>query len=59
MYEHSRNILIADDPVTFADSVVKLLLDHEQGLVLADRAHETLMANYEAESVREKLLSLV
>ncbi|MEK5026407.1 glycosyltransferase family 4 protein [Paenibacillus sp. FSL M7-1046] len=59
LYEHSRNILIADDPVTFADSVVNLLLDREQGLVLADRAHETLMANYEAESVREKLLSLV
>ncbi|MNN95529.1 hypothetical protein D3C81_2143500 [compost metagenome] len=51
--------MIADDPVTFADNVVNLLLDHEQGLVLADRAHETLLANYEAESVREKLLSLV
>lgn len=59
LYEHSRNILIADDPVTFADSVVKLLQDHEQGIVLADQAYQTLMANYEAGSVREKLLSLI
>ncbi|CQR57775.1 glycosyltransferase family 4 protein [Paenibacillus riograndensis] len=59
LYEHSRNILIADDPVTFADSVIQLLHDHERGIVLADRAYETLMGNYEAGSVREKLLGLV
>lgn len=59
LYEHSRNIMIADDPVTFADSVVQLLQNHERGIVLADRAYQTLLANYEAESVRAKLLSLV
>lgn len=59
LYEHSRNILIADDPVTFADSVIQLLHDHERGIVLADRAYKTLLDNYEAGSVREKLLSLV
>lgn len=59
LYEHRKNILIADDPVTFASSVVQLLEDHEQGRVLADHAHQTLMENYEAESVRTKLLSLV
>ncbi|MNR57766.1 hypothetical protein D3C85_1786050 [compost metagenome] len=59
LYEHSRNILIADDPVTFADSVIQLLHDHERGIVLADRAYETLLDNYEAGSVREKLLGLV
>ncbi|KWX77746.1 glycosyltransferase family 4 protein [Paenibacillus jilunlii] len=59
LYEHSRNILIADDPLTFADSVIQLLHDHERGIVLADRAYETLLDNYEAGSVREKLLSLV
>ncbi|KAI7262201.1 hypothetical protein KC345_g9496 [Hortaea werneckii] len=59
LYEHSANIMIADDPVTFADSVVGLLQDHDKGIVLADHAYQTLLANYEAESVREKLLSLV
>ncbi|MBW4084725.1 glycosyltransferase family 4 protein [Paenibacillus sp. S150] len=59
LYEHSRNILIADDPLTFADSVVQLLLDCERGKVLAERAYDTLLANYEAASVRAKLLSLV
>lgn len=59
LYEHSANIMIADDPVTFAESVTQLLQDHETGVVLADRAYQTLLANYEAESVREKLLSLV
>ncbi|MFD2880243.1 glycosyltransferase family 4 protein [Paenibacillus rhizoplanae] len=57
--EHSRNIMIADDPASFADSVTLLLQDHERGVVLADRAYETLLAHYEAESVKEKLLSLV
>ncbi|OKP96293.1 glycosyltransferase family 4 protein [Paenibacillus sp. P46E] len=59
LYEHSRNIMIADDPITFADSVVQLLQNHERGIVLADRAYQTMLANYEAESVRAKLLSLV
>ncbi|MNC77333.1 hypothetical protein D3C75_1292620 [compost metagenome] len=51
--------MIADDPVTFAGSVVQLLQDRKQGAMLAEQAHRTLMANYEADSVREKLLSLV
>ncbi|WP_249900316.1 glycosyltransferase family 4 protein [Paenibacillus sp. PK3_47] len=59
LYEDSANIMIADDPVTFAESVVKLLQDQEQGAVLADRAFQTLMKHYEAGSVREKLLTLV
>jgi glycosyltransferase involved in cell wall biosynthesis len=59
LYEHSANIMIADDPVSFADSVVGLLQDQEKGVGLADRAYQTLLANYEADSVREKLLSLV
>lgn len=58
-YEHSRNIIIADEPAAFADSVVQLLQDHEQGIVLADHAYATLLAYYEAGSVREKLLRLV
>lgn len=57
--EHSRNIMIADDPASFASSVTLLLQDHERGIVLADRAYQTLLAHYEAESVKDKLLSLV
>jgi hypothetical protein len=37
--------MIADDPVTFADSVTLLLQDQEKGVVLADRAYQTLLAN--------------
>ena len=59
LYEHSANIMIADDPAAFADSVILLLQDHEKGIGLADRAYQTLLMNYEAESVRDKLLSLV
>jgi polysaccharide biosynthesis protein PslH len=59
LYKHGSNIMIADDPVTFAASVVQLLQDRKQGAKLAEQAHRTLMANYEADSVREKLLSLV
>ncbi|MNC82912.1 hypothetical protein D3C75_1366340 [compost metagenome] len=59
LYEHSVNIMIADDPVTFADSVILLLQDYEKGVVLADCAYQTLLANYEEESVREKLLKWV
>ncbi len=59
LYKHGSNIMIADDPVTFAGSVVQLLQDRKQGAMLAEQAHRTLMANYEADSVREKLLSLV
>ncbi|MBP2114454.1 glycosyltransferase family 4 protein [Paenibacillus silagei] len=59
LYEHSQNIMIADDPVSFADSVTLLLQDHERGVVLADRAYEILLANYEAQSVKDKLLRLV
>lgn len=59
LYEHSANIMIADEPEAFADSVILLLQDHEKGIVLADCAYQTLLKNYEAESVREKLLSLV
>ncbi|WNS43583.1 glycosyltransferase family 4 protein [Paenibacillus sp. MMS20-IR301] len=59
LYEHGANIMIADDPAAFAASVTGLLQDHEKGIVLADRAYHTLLANYEAESVRDKLLNLV
>ncbi|WP_019908974.1 glycosyltransferase family 4 protein [Paenibacillus sp. HW567] len=58
-YEHSKNIMIADDPAAFAGSVVQLLQDHERGIVLADHAYETLLAYYEAGSIREKLLRFV
>ncbi|MNL87103.1 hypothetical protein D3C87_2160990 [compost metagenome] len=51
--------MIADDPETFASSVVQLLQDRKQGAMLAEHAHQTLLVNYEADSVREKLLSLV
>ncbi|QUL53817.1 glycosyltransferase [Paenibacillus tritici] len=59
LYEHSGNIMIADDHVTFADSVTLLLQDHARGVGLAARAYETLLANYETEKVKDKLLSLV
>ncbi|MDF9844012.1 MULTISPECIES: glycosyltransferase family 4 protein [unclassified Paenibacillus] len=59
LYEHSKNILIADSPVAFADSVLQLLANREQGRKLADNAYQTLLAHYEAESVKQKLLSLV
>ncbi|MNI39800.1 hypothetical protein D3C73_939900 [compost metagenome] len=58
-YEHGRNIMIADDPSAFAGSVLRLLQDEVQGGWLAEQAYQTLLARYEAESVREKLLSLV
>ncbi|AIQ48967.1 hypothetical protein R70723_25980 [Paenibacillus sp. FSL R7-0273] len=57
--EHGSNILIADSPAAFAGSVLQLLRDREHGRQLADNAYRTLLANYEAESVKEKLLSLV
>lgn len=59
LYEDNKNIMIADDPETFADRVVDLLHDKEQGDVLADCAYQTLLKNYEADSVRDKLLSLI
>lgn len=57
--EHSRNIMLADEPDAFADCVIQLLQDHAKGAGLADCAYETLLSHYEEESVKKKLLSLV
>ncbi len=57
--EHGNNILIADSPAAFAGCVLQLLRDRERGRQLADHAYRTLLAHYEAESVKKKLLSLV
>lgn len=57
--EQAGNIMLADDPATFADSVILLLQDHAKGIGLADRAYETLLAHYEEGSVKNKLLGLV
>ncbi|ASA23774.1 glycosyltransferase family 4 protein [Paenibacillus donghaensis] len=59
LYEHNINLMIADDPDDFAANVTLLLLDKERRFVLAEHAYQTLLKNYEAGSVREKLLSLV
>ncbi|SEU17709.1 glycosyltransferase family 4 protein [Paenibacillus sp. NFR01] len=58
-YEHSRNILIADEPQAFADSIVRLFRNEQEGRQLAEGARQTLMAHYEAGSVKSKLLALV
>lgn len=59
IYNHAGDIFIADDPLSFAESVVTLMQDRDRGVMMADRAHQTMLAHYEAESVRDKLLSLV
>lgn len=59
LYEHGKNMLIADNPADFAARVLQLLGDREQGKQLADYAYQTLLAHYEAESVKGKLLELV
>lgn len=57
--EHNRNILLASSEADTADNVVSLLQDSELGAIIADRAHQTLLKYYEANSVRAKILSLV
>ncbi|WP_151736508.1 glycosyltransferase family 4 protein [Paenibacillus tengchongensis] len=58
-YEHSFNLMIADAPEEFARVVVQLLEHPVECERLAEQAYQTLLANYESESVSGKLLSLV
>lgn len=57
--EHNRDILLASTAADTADNVAALLQDSELGVIMADRAHQTLLKHYEANTVRAKILSLV
>jgi hypothetical protein len=57
--EHNRNILLANTSVEVVGSVLNLLKNPELGAIIADRAHETLLKNYEMNHVKSKILSLV
>lgn len=57
--EHNRNILLASTAKDAVDHIVTLLQDSGLGSLIADRAHQTLLKHYEANSVRAKILSLV
>jgi polysaccharide biosynthesis protein PslH len=57
--EHNRNILLANDTNGFAEEIVRLISDPVLGKIIADRAHQTLIQHYDANKIREKVLSLV
>ncbi|WP_307592667.1 glycosyltransferase family 4 protein [Paenibacillus wynnii] len=57
--QNNRNILLANNTYDFAEKVVRLLEDPKLGSIIADRAHQTLLNHYEANSVKEKVFSLI
>ncbi|MRN56230.1 glycosyltransferase family 4 protein [Paenibacillus monticola] len=57
--KHNHNILLANTAMDAVDNIVTLLKDSGLGTIIADRAHQTLLKHYEANSVRAKILSLV
>ncbi|WP_340004636.1 glycosyltransferase [Paenibacillus sp. FSL K6-0276] len=57
--EHNRNILLANTSVDVVASVITLLKNPEMATIIADRAHRTLLKDYEVNYVKSKILSLV
>lgn len=57
--EHNRNILLANTSVDVVASVITLLKNPEMATIIADRAHRTLLKDYEVNYVKNKILSLV
>ncbi|MEK5398916.1 glycosyltransferase [Paenibacillus sp. FSL K6-2859] len=57
--EHNRNILLANTSVDVVASVITLLKNPEIATIIADRAHRTLLKDYEVNYVKNKILSLV
>ncbi|KGE18301.1 glycosyltransferase family 4 protein [Paenibacillus wynnii] len=57
--QNNRNILLAHNTIEFAEKVVRLLEDPKLGSIIADRAHQTLLNHYEANSVKAKVFSLI
>lgn len=57
--EHNRNILLANTSVDVVGSVLTLLKNPDIGAIIADRAHRTLLKDYEMNHVKSKILSLV
>lgn len=57
--KHNRNVILADSSVDIAASVVTLLKDPELGVIIAERAYQTLLKYNEVNNVKDKILSLV
>lgn len=57
--EHNRNVILANSSVDIAAGVVTLLKNPELGVIIADRAHQTLLKYNEVNKVKDKILSLV
>lgn len=57
--EHNRNIMLANNSVDIAASIVTLLKNHELGTIIAERAYQTLLKHNEINKVKDKILSLV
>ncbi|MCX2726416.1 glycosyltransferase family 4 protein [Thermomicrobium sp. 4228-Ro] len=56
--EHGIHLLLADDPVSFAEAVIQLLADREQRWSLARAARELVEREYAWPRVGEKLLAV-
>jgi glycosyltransferase involved in cell wall biosynthesis len=52
---HNENILLADDPISFANSVVQLLSDHARRTRMGDAARELVAQNYSWRAVGQSL----
>ena len=55
--EHGRELLIADDPVAFANEVVRLLGDHGLRRTLAENARSFVAQYYSWETVVERMVN--
>jgi glycosyltransferase involved in cell wall biosynthesis len=53
---HGRELLVADDPDSFAREVVRLLGDSDLRLALATNAHEFVCEHYSLETVVKRML---
>lgn len=54
--EHGRDILIADDPASFADAVALLLRDPQTAMRIGNAARETVRSRYDSDALARGLL---
>lgn len=59
MYKDNENILIADDPETFAQKILLLFKNKKLYTKLAQNGRRTVEKNYSLESVEKKLESII
>ena len=57
--EHEMNVLIADEPVDFAQCVVRLLKDQELRNHLADNAYQLVREHYEWTGIMPEFLQMI